>query len=273
VPALLDSWFVMARTRSSEAPAAMPELMLQKASLARTAGLRAKYARRGLAHDGQVDPTTQVLLLRQLYLSHLESRRFGDALAITGQMLAIDVMPDVVRQDAARACLGVGDVEGAIHHLRLASRRAPASRRAFHLWTLGSVLYLHGREREAANAFERAARWGTTERPLYLAQLELARTAAAADAPDSRALATLRDAAETLADAPCGQGYGEFVRGEIAALLGRDEEAIALLESFVARTTRGRVALAIALAAETRRARRLLGRLRRRRGRPPRTLQ
>ncbi len=263
----------MARMRSSEAPAAVPELMLQKASLARTAGMRAKYAQRGLAHTGEVDPTTQVLLLRQLYLSHLESRRFDEALAITRQMLALDVMPDVVRQDAARACLGNGDIEGAIHHLRLASRRAPASRRAFHLWTMGSVLYLNGREREAANVFARAAHWGTTDRPLYLAQLELARIAAVPAPPDPKALTALGDAAEALAGAPCGQGYGEFVRGEIAALLGRDDEAIALLESFVARTTRGRVALAIALAAETRRARRVLGRLRRRRSRPPGTLQ
>jgi hypothetical protein len=43
--------------------------------------------------------------LRQLYLSHLETGA-RDA-SHPGQMLAIDVMPDVVRQDRP-ACMGVG---------------------------------------------------------------------------------------------------------------------------------------------------------------------
>jgi hypothetical protein len=102
---------------------------------------------------------------------------------------------------------------------------------------------------EAANAFERAAR-GAPRSGLYLAQLELARTAAAADALTrlSRRSATR---AETLAERRAGKANGEFVRGNIAALSGRDEEANRALESFVAATTLGRVALAIALAAET----------------------
>lgn len=259
----------MANARSSEAPATVPELMLEKASLARTSGLRAKYARRGLAHAGEVDPTTQVLLLRQLYLSHLESHRYEDALAISRQMLRLKVLSDVVRQDAARACLALGEINQAVSHLRLASRSAPASRRAFHLWTMGSILYLHGREDEAVSAFERASRWGTTGRPLYRAQLALARHARAEDHRDPRWRERLREAGDALAAAPCGQGYGEFVRGEIAAALGRDAEARALLQAFVTRTRRGRAALGIALAAETRRARALLDRLPRPRRRPP----
>src|SRR5690349_10016727 len=103
--------------------------------------MRAKYAARGLSHDGNVDHTTRAMLLRQLYLSHMEGRRFDEALVAAEQMVSLAVMPDVARQDAARACLGLGDRARAIEHLRLASRVSPPSRRAFHLWTLGSVLY------------------------------------------------------------------------------------------------------------------------------------
>src|SRR6266545_1094800 len=147
----------MPRTRESVAERPTPELMLQKATLARTAGTRAKYAQRGLSHTGELDRTTRVMLLRQLYLSHMEARRFADALVTAEQMIDSAVMPDVARQDAARACLGLGEREQAIDHLRLASRVSPPARRAFHLWTLGSVLYLAGQYREAIGALSRAA--------------------------------------------------------------------------------------------------------------------
>src|SRR6187551_3019752 len=102
----------MTQKRPAAAAAAVavtPELLLRKATLARTSLTRAKYAQRGLAHGSPLDHTTRVLLLRQLYLSHMEGRRFADALAIADQMVATSVMPDVARQDAARACLGLGE--------------------------------------------------------------------------------------------------------------------------------------------------------------------
>ncbi|HEY3495796.1 MAG TPA: tetratricopeptide repeat protein, partial [Polyangiaceae bacterium] len=124
----------MSRARAQVRPEPItPEAMLRKASLARTPVSRAKYAQRGLSHRGTLDRTTRTMLLRQLYLSHMEGRRFGDALAVAEQMLESAIMPDVARQDAARACLGLGDREGALVHLRIASRVSPAARRAFHL--------------------------------------------------------------------------------------------------------------------------------------------
>jgi len=242
----------MPRSRASAAPPSLPELLLRKATLARTSGTRAKYAERGLAHSGGVDRTTRALLLRQLYLSQMEGRCFAEALATAEQMILADIMPDVARQDAARACLGLGDRETALVHLRLASRVSPPARRAFHLWTLGSVLYLMGRHREAAGALSRASRWGTTEKPLYLAQVALARHAAGERAPD---LAVLR---ERLADAPCGQGYGQFVLGELAYVAGDFNAARQYLRLFVKRTTSGRVALEVALSGEIAHARHLL---------------
>ncbi len=99
----------MPRTRASSAQRPTPELLLRKATLARSSGTRAKYAERGLAVSAGLDRETRALLLRQLYLSHMEARRFAEALQAAEQMILADVMPDVARQDAARACLGLGD--------------------------------------------------------------------------------------------------------------------------------------------------------------------
>jgi hypothetical protein len=145
--------------------------------------------------------------------------------------------------------------------MRLASRVSPPSRRAFHLWTLGSVLYLSGRPREAIGALSRAVRWGTTDRPLYHAQLALSRLAhGEAVDPDE-----IRGHRERLADAPCGQGYGQFVLGELAFFEKDYEAARKYLRGFVKRSTGGRVALAVALQGEIARARRLLARIPRKR--------
>lgn len=229
---------------------------MRRATLARTSGARAKYAQRGLSHGGALDETTRSMLLRQLYLSHMEGREFEQALAVAVQMIDTAVMPDVARQDAARACLGLGDLDGAIQHLRIAGRVSPAARRAFHLWTLGTVLYLNGRPEDAIGALERALRWGTIDKPLYAAQVALARHALGETDAEWESLR------EALADAPCGQGYGQFVLGELAFVQGDYTAAHRYLSAFVTRSTGGRVALAVALEGEIRRARRLLRLLR-----------
>lgn len=195
------------------------------------------------------------MLLRQLYLSLMEDRCFAEALEIARQMVALDVMPDVARQDAARACLGLGDIEGAVQQLRLASRVSPPARRAFHLWTLGSVLYLNGRPDAAVSVLARAVRWGTRDKPLYRAQLALAQRARGEPSEDFRELWS------KLVGVPCGRGYGRFVLGELAFYLQEYEACRECLEEFVERTTSGRVALAVALDGELRRARELLLRL------------
>jgi hypothetical protein len=64
-----------------------------------------------------------------------------------------------------------------------------------------------------------------------------------------------------LEEAPCGQGYGQFVLGELAFHQGDSDAARRYLEGFVRRTLSGRVALAVALQAEVTRARQLLGRM------------
>jgi tetratricopeptide (TPR) repeat protein len=251
----------MTRPRAAAAERPTPELFLRKATLARTSGTRAKYAQRGLSHEGSLDRTTRTMLLRQLYLSHMEARRFADALSVAEQMVDSAVMADVAHQDAARACLGLCDAERAAVHLRFASRVSPPTRRAFHLWTLGSVLYFAGRHREAIGALSRAARWGTTDKPLYRGQLALARLSAGEPAGN------LRIVRQQLEEAACGQGYGQFVLGELAFHEGDLAAAERYLGAFVRRTTGGRVALEVALSAEIERSRRLLRQIRGRRRR------
>ena len=247
----------MPRTREVAEQSAAPELLLRQATLARTSDLRAKYARRGLERGRRLDPTMRAMLLRQLYLSLLEQEKFEEALEVALDSLKTGVMRDVVHQDAARACIGFGAIERAVGHLRLASRLGPASRRAFHCWTLGSVLYLAQRHEEAIHALSRAVRWGTTDRPLYRGQLALVKLAAGAK------LTNLVELYEELLEAPCGNGYGQFVLGELSYCVGDLARAQEHLRAFVKRTTQGRIALAVALKAEVAKSKRILSAIRR----------
>jgi len=249
----------MARTRAGQQKAAFPEDLLQKASLAKTAGLRAKYARLGLSQDGPIDTTTRAMLLRQLYLAAMERRRFSAARELTHQMLELGVITDAVHQDAARACLGQKDLDGAIRHLRLAARLGPPSRRAFHCSMLGALLYLNGRATESLSVLRLASRWSTTDKAICRAQLVLAEIEAnayeASIEQRQRELTELRDELEI---SPHRRGYGDYVLGELCVLLEDFPAAIEYFEDFVTRTTSGRVALEVALQSELRHAKRHL---------------
>jgi len=240
----------------AEAPrVGSPEEMLQRAMGARTPRSRGIWARRGLAAKRRIDRTTQSMLLRQLYLAYYEDRRFDKALAVSLQNVELSVLPDVAHQDAARAAQALGDVDAAAGHLRLAARTGPPKRRAFHWWTLGSLYYLAGRYDDAISALARAARWGTTDKPLYQGHLAVARCASGEAVPD------LSELFERLAGAPAGQGYGRFVLGQLAFHDHRWDEARRHLEAFVARSLGGRTALAIALDGEIACARETLARI------------
>lgn len=195
------------------------------------------------------------MLLRQLYLSLYEGRRFQQAHTVALQALELDVLPDVLNQDAARAALASGDLEAALAHLRAAARRGPASRRPFHLWTLGSTLFLAHRYAEAIAALRRAARWGTKDKPLYRAHLALTRIAAGEEVEG------LQEIIHALAEAPCGQGYGRFVLGHLAYAAGEWAAARRYLEAFLKRTSTSRPALGIALESEVRMTRATLAKM------------
>ena len=227
-----------------ESTSPTPESLLERAIGAKSAAARAKYAQKGLSCQAPLDPTIQSMLLRQLYLAYFEQEQFANALQIAEQMLNLDTLLDVCRQDAARALVALGDVDEAANHLRLAARNAPARRRSFHLWTLGSVLYLAGRLDEAESTLRRAVRWGTTDRPLYTAHLALIQ------AEMGQPPAELDDIIEQLEQAPCGQGYGRFVLGMLCVHAQRPTDAHRYLQTFVERIRSGRKATALSLAGE-----------------------
>ena len=233
-----------------------PEDFLRKAMSARSSASRARFARRGLATRAPLDRTTHAMLLRQLYLSYFEARRFRQAHEVALQAIELNVLADVLHQDAARAALARGDLDGAIAHLRTAARRGPASRRPFHLWTLGGTLFLAQKYAEAVGALARASRWGTRDKPLYRAHLALARMASGEKVPD------LQETITALAEAPCGQGYGRFVLGHLAYASGEWTAARRYLESFVKRTQSSRTAMEIALEGELRMSRATLAKMR-----------
>lgn len=234
----------MARVREAVLAAPTAEQHLERAISARSSQTRAKYARLGLSGSKPLDRTTQAMLLRQLYLAHYEAKRFTKALEVARQLLQLQVLPDVAHQDAARACQALGEIDGAVGHLRLAARVSPASRRAFHFWTLGGLLYLRGRHDESISMLSRAARWGTTDKPLYVGHAALVRCIR------GEQVARLEQIIADLEGAPCGQGYGRFVLGRLCSFAGRRRDAQRYLEAFVRRTRGSRPALSLALEGE-----------------------
>jgi tetratricopeptide (TPR) repeat protein len=233
---------------------ATPEDLLQKAMLARTTTSRARYAHAGLASP-DLDPTTQAMLLRQLYLCHFERRRFKEAHQLALQAIELDVLPDVIHQDAARAAFAAGHLDVAVGHLRTAAKRGPASRKAFHYWTLGSTLFLAHRYREAIAALALAARGRKGDRTLYRAHLALARIAGGDPVDD------LQATIETLATSPAGRGYGRFVLGHLLYAAGEWNAAKRCLQAFVDKLEGGRTAITIALEGELRMSRATLAKM------------
>ncbi len=221
-----------------------PEDYLDRAMRAATPRTRGNWARRGLATDGDINNDTQAMLLRQLYLSHYTQRQFQLAYAVALQATELAVLPDVIHQDCARAKQALGDIDGAAAHLRLAARLGPASRRAFHHWTLGSMLHLSERGDEAISALKRAVRWGSTDKPLYRGQLALAKLAMGTHVRGGKRLMA------ELQGCPAGQGYGRFVLGQLAFHLGMRNEARQHLDAFIERTRKGRPAMRVALEPE-----------------------
>lgn len=234
----------MKRAREGASPVASAEAFLQKAMAATSAAARARLARQGLASRAPIDRVTQSMLLRQLYLALFEQRQLEAAREIAEQMIPIGVLPDVSHHDLARVLSALDDVDGAAGQLRLAARTAPASRRAFHLWTLGSVLYMARKYEGARSALLRAIRWSTSDRPLYEGHLALVSLAQHAKAED------LAGVISRLQEAPCGQGYGRFVLGMLCWHAQRPQDAQRYLRAFVSRTRAGRPALRIALEQE-----------------------
>jgi tetratricopeptide (TPR) repeat protein len=225
---------------------------LASALRARTSASRAEWARRGLAAEEELDPEIQLLLLRQLYLVHVDAERFEDALLVAAQMGRLGPMRDLAQHDRARVLWARGDVRAAIEAQRHAARVAPPDRRSFHVLGLATFLHFSGDRAAALRALDRAERWSHCDRVLiraYRVMVEL---------EDDRVPEGLEETRKALASSPRREGYGQFLLGMIAFELGDRARAAVHLRAFLRKNAAVDRAKQLTLREELRRARRAL---------------
>lgn len=184
------------------------------------------------------------LLLRQKYLAEIEDGQDAEALRVAERMIELGTLGDVARQDAARAALGVDDMDAAIGHLRIAARVCPPERRAFHYAHLGTLLRFDGQVEQALDAFRKAIRWATEDRDLYLAQQALTEVEKGHTTAD---LEQLRDRLENYDPM---KAYSLWILGELCVVLGDNESGAIYLKRFLSRQTDAPRAKALSLKGE-----------------------
>jgi tetratricopeptide (TPR) repeat protein len=228
-----------------------PEECLRLALEADSPRKRAHWAQRGLSagDPGDLAPDTQVLLLRQLYLAYLESRRYLQAAQVAVEMASIGPLKDVAHHDASRAFSAAGDLEAAAAQQRLAARAAPPERRSFHYWALGTLLQFRGDAEGAAAAMQRGERWAQADRPLLRAHRAWVRLEAGQPV---RQLGTIVAALER---SKAREGYGQLVLGMLYRCMGDTRRAAVHLRAFLRRNAAADVGKAAGLREELRRAR------------------
>lgn len=234
-----------------------PEEYLRLALESATMEDRARFAQLGLdaAPPGDLVPDTEVLLLRQVYLAHLDALRLADATDVALAMIRTGALKDVAHHDASRALAARGDAEAAIAQQRLAARASPPERRSFHYWSLGTLLHFAGEHAAAASAMARGERWAQLDRPLLRAHRAWVRLEA------GRAVRGLDAIASDLERAKCGQGYGQLVLGMLRHAMGDARRAAVHLRAFLRRNAAADPAKALTLREELHRARAVLSQL------------
>lgn len=236
-------------------PSRTPEELLRRALEAESPKQRADLAREGLELGGEeVEPDTAMLLLRQIYLAHVESHRFQTAIEIAEQMVALETpMKDIAHHDASRAHAALGQTARAIEQQRMAARAAPPDRRSFQSWALATLLHFAGDLDGAEAALLRAERWAREDRPLLRAHR--AWVLLDAHEPVEELDAILRDLERS---ERARKGYGELVLGMLRHHMGDDRAAATHLRAFLRRNADADSAKAITLREELRRARTIL---------------
>lgn len=244
---------LLTRSKAEVSAPISAEDCLARALAAGSAPARARWARRGLALDADdLAPDTEVLLLRQIYLAHLEAHRYREAAEVAERMAAIGPLRDVAYHDAARARAAAGQLQAAIAAQRLAARHAPAARRSFQLWCLAHLLEQYGDLTGALRALERAQRWAHHDRALIRAQDAYFRL------KHGLAAAGLQRTVQELQKSPAREGYGQWLLGMLAHELGDRRKAAAHLRAFLRRHAAADEAKAITLREELHAARRVL---------------
>lgn len=219
----------------------------------------AVFAEKGLrGTEEKIDPEAAVLLLREVFRSHLHARRLRCAHAIARKMVRLGAMPEVAYADLGRACAALEWWARAAQAYRIAARHAPARRRSMHWSSVASALHHAGDHEAALAALDRALRWALTTRPLHRAHAALIRLDGGARPED---LADLDEVIGDLECARCGEGYGRYVTGLLYAARGDAARARRHLRHFLRRNV-GDPMREATLGAEIARVRRTLRALR-----------
>lgn len=190
-----------------------------------------------------------MLLLRQLYLAHVELRQLRKAAQIATQAARLGPLQDIAWHDASRALAALGDTQDALMMQRRAARTAPAERRSFQLWGLATLQHQVGDVDGALASLTKAMRSAQRDRALLRAHAVFVRLDA------GRPTRNIRRALDTLRASPNAEGYGRYLLGMIAYLMGDEREASVHLRAFLRRNATAGVAKELTLREELRRAR------------------
>ncbi|MBK6811235.1 MAG: tetratricopeptide repeat protein [Sandaracinaceae bacterium] len=240
---------------SAPPPDSTPEQALLAALRSSRPEQRQQAAERGLALGPGVTRDTQVLLLRQLYLAHVELRQLRRAAEIATRAAALGPLQDIAWHDASRALSALGEGHEALLTPRRAARSAPPERRSFQLWGLATLQHHAGDVDAALATLQKAMRSAQRDRALLRAHAAYIRLDA------GRPARNLRRTLDTLRASPNAEGYGRFLLGMIAHLMGDQREAIVHLQAFLRRNADAGLAKELTLREELRRARAVLAKI------------
>lgn len=210
---------------------------------------RALWARRGLATAEGIEPDTRVLLLRQLYLAHLDARNFERAAEVAVRTAGLGPLREVAHHDASRAYAAAGQLHEAVAQQRLAARASPPERRSFHYWALGTLLQFGGDPAGATAALRRAERWAQRDRPLLRAHRAWVRLEA------GQPVRQLGLIVADLERSPAREGYGRLLLGMLYRAMGDSRRAAVHLRAFLRRNASAEPGKLAGLCEELRRAR------------------
>lgn len=210
--------------------AATPEAGLVRARFATQPSARAKYAREGLSCASRVSET-RWLLLRQLYLAHLEGGELVQARQVAHEMVQFPPLADVAWHDAARAALAAEQWQEARNGFIDAARVAPEARKFDHMFALARVLAHLGCPEAALHELQRAQRTRQRQDPAgCLFAAEVVWRSATQEGVERAMWAR---AYQTLASQEQRPVLGDHLAARLLALLGKLEEAAHVHREFL----------------------------------------
>jgi hypothetical protein len=236
---------------------------LRKARAAKGAVTRAKYARAGLAQSPE-DAETRWLLMRQLYISHLEQGALPSARGVATEMINVfSEVEDVARFDLARVHLAAQEWDAARQQLVAGENAAPASRKWDHGFTRARLEAVLGQPELALELVEAAGRAtpSVSQSVVRLSKdpvLHAAKVVWRAQTGIRQRRDTLSRAYQQLSQAETLPALGDFFAGRLLWLLSHGD-ARSVLEGFLLTTERLPAIARFGLAPEVFCARQWLG--------------